>query len=66
MALLPLSHLNNLLERQNENGNFGSDPMANPRVPFPLIMLIVGMLVVAAVGMAVNMSRGREGRRGGL
>lgn len=39
------------------DGNFGPDPMVNPRVPFPMIMLLAGMVVVAITGMAVQ---GRE------
>jgi len=41
--------------------NWGSDPMLDPRIPFPMIMLLVGMIVVAAVGMAVQSRRADQG-----
>jgi len=49
-----LPHLAHLLARAPIDGDFGPDPMVNPRIPFPMIMLFVGMLVVFALGMACS------------
>tara|TARA_R110002060_G_scaffold1190_3_gene2584 strand:- start:1568 stop:1864 length:297 start_codon:yes stop_codon:yes gene_type:complete len=44
--------------------DFGSDPMVNPRVPFPLIMMLFGILIVFVWAGIVNSSRAREERVG--
>jgi len=38
---------------------WGNDPMVDPRVPFPLYMLLAGMILVAAFGLA---TQGRHNR----
>jgi hypothetical protein len=33
---------------------WAGDPMVDPRVPFPAIVVILGMLIVAAIGLIKN------------
>lgn len=42
--------------------SWGNDPMSDPRVPFPLIMLLVGMFVIAGVGLGTQNRRNRQAR----
>jgi len=53
-----LSDANLANEAENPGlDDWGSDPMSDPRVPFPLIMGLVGMLIVAAIGLLKNRER---------
>jgi hypothetical protein len=46
-----------LVLRDGVDPDYHGDPMADPRVPFPLIMILVGMFIIAGVGAAMQ-SRG--------
>jgi hypothetical protein len=41
--------------------DYGGDPIADPRVQFLMMMILVGMFVIAGIGIALQ-SRGSKGR----
>jgi hypothetical protein len=49
-----------LIQRDAVDPDYHGDPMAYPRVPFPLIVILVGMFIVVGIGAALQ---GRGDRR---
>jgi hypothetical protein len=40
-----------------QDQDYGGGPIADPRLPFPMMMILVGILMIAGIGIALQ-SRG--------